>query len=131
MQQYLISLLIFTPLLAAFVGLFLSSGAPKVFKLISVAVSLLQLIWMILILNQYIPSAGGMQFVEKQNWITLNLGSWGILKAEYFVGLDGLNLPLVALTVLIMMIATISSWTIEKNVKGYFILLLILNAAVI
>jgi NADH-quinone oxidoreductase subunit M len=131
MQQYLISLLIFTPLLAAFVGLFLSSGTPKVFKLISVAVSIIQLIGMLLILNQYIPSAGGMQFVEKQNWITLNLGSWGILKAEYFVGLDGLNLPLVALTVLIMMIATISSWTLEKNVKGYFILLLILNAAVI
>jgi NADH-quinone oxidoreductase subunit M len=131
MQHYLISLLIFTPLLAAFVGLFLSSGAAKTFRMLSLIVNILQLICMILIFNRYIPSADGMQFVEKQNWITLNLGSWGILKAEYFVGLDGLNLPLVALTVLILTIATVSSWTLSKNVKGYFILLLILNAAII
>ena len=132
MQQHLISLLIFTPVLAAFVGLFLSSGASKAFRLLSLCASLLQLVYLVIILNQYVPSAvNGMQFVEKHSWITLHLGSWGILKAEYFVGLDGLNLPLVALSVLIMLIATISSWTIEKNVKGYFILLLILNAAII
>src|SRR5688500_19219478 len=42
-----------------------------------------------------------------------------------------LNLPLVALTVAIMLIATIASWNVEKNIKGYFALLLILNAAII
>lgn len=130
MQQYLISLLIFTPLLAAFVGLFISSGASRTFRLLSLGASLLQFVYLVVLLSGYIPS-GGLQFVEKQNWITLHLGSWGVLKAEYFVGLDGLNLPFVALSVVIMLIATVSSWTIEKNVKGYFILLLILNAAII
>ncbi|MBA4058219.1 MAG: oxidoreductase, partial [Marivirga sp.] len=42
-----------------------------------------------------------------------------------------LSLPLVILSVFVMLIATISSWSVEKNIKGYFILLLILNAAII
>jgi NADH-quinone oxidoreductase subunit M len=70
-------------------------------------------------------------FVEQQSWITLDLGTWGTLKATYFVGVDGLSFPLVILSVFIMCIATVSSWTINQNVKGYFVLLLILNAAII
>ncbi|MDZ7649002.1 MAG: NADH-quinone oxidoreductase subunit M [Cytophagales bacterium] len=62
---------------------------------------------------------------------SVELGSWGTLQAEYFVALDGLSLPLVALSVFIMLIATVSSWTIYKNHKGYFLLLLILNAAIL
>jgi NADH-quinone oxidoreductase subunit M len=69
--------------------------------------------------------------IEKQPWITLDLGPWGILKAEYFVAVDGLNFPLVCLSVGVMLIATISSWSVSKKIKGYFVLLLILNAAII
>jgi NADH-quinone oxidoreductase subunit M len=76
-------------------------------------------------------AAAGIQFIEKQSWITLRLGSWGYLKAEYFVGIDGLSFPLVGLSVFVMLIATISSWSIDKNVKGYFLLFLLLNAAII
>ena len=74
---------------------------------------------------------GGLQFVEQQPWITLDLGALGTLQAEYFIGLDGLNFPLVILCVLVQFIATISSWKISKNVKGYFLLLLIMNTAII
>ena len=69
--------------------------------------------------------------MNNKPWITLDLGSWGVLKAEYFLGLDGLSLPLVVLSVFVMLIATVSSWKIVENVKGYFVLLLILNAAII
>lgn len=54
----------------------------------------------------------------------------GVL-AEYFVGMDGLSFAMVTLTILVMLIAGISSWTIDKNVKGYFILLWILNGAIV
>lgn len=130
MQQYLISFLIFTPLLAAFLGLFLPVTNEKSFRILTLVVNVLQLIALFFILRAYIPDQG-VQFVEKQPWITLHLGGWGTLKAEYFVGLDGLSLPLTALAVFVMFIATLSSWTINQNVKGYFILLLILNAAII
>lgn len=130
MQEILLSLLVFTPLLAAIVGLFFPASAIASFRYLTLIVNFLQVFFLIIILGSY-HSSSGLQFVEQQPWITLDLGSWGILKAEYFVGLDGLSLPLVALSVFVMLIATVSSWTIVKNVKGYFILLLILNAAII
>lgn len=130
MQDYLISLLIFIPLLAAFGGLLIPANAEKVFRLLALLVSILQVFILVQILLSY-STGNGMQFMERQNWITLSLGDWGLLKAEYFVGIDGLSLPLVILSVFVLLITTISSWTISKNVKGYFILLLILNTAVI
>jgi NADH-quinone oxidoreductase subunit M len=130
MQQYLISLLIFTPLVAALLGIFIPSKSNAYFKFLTLLVNILQLAFLFLIFSAY-ESNGAIQLIEKQSWITINMGSFGVLKAEYFVGLDGLNLPLVALSVFVLLIATVSSWTIVKNVKGYFLLLLLLNAAVI
>ena len=130
MQEILVSLLLFTPLLAALIGLFFPASTIASFKYLALVVNFLQVFFLLILLGSY-DSNGGLQFVEQQPWITLDLGSWGTLKAEYFVGLDGLSLPLVVLTVFVMLIATLSSWTIVKNAKGYFILLLILNAAII
>jgi NADH-quinone oxidoreductase subunit M len=130
MQQYLISLLIFVPLVAAFAALIIPAARENIFRFLTLGVGLFQIFVFLSAFSVYDP-VQGIQLVEKQPWITLSLGSWGVLKAEYFVAVDGLSLPMVGLTVLIMTIATISSWTITKNVKGYFILLLILNAALI
>ncbi len=43
------------------------------------------------------------------------------------MGIDGLSAPLVLLTALITFIATLSSWNIDKSVKGYFALFLLLD----
>ncbi|HYG19955.1 MAG TPA: NADH-quinone oxidoreductase subunit M, partial [Ohtaekwangia sp.] len=135
MHQYLISLLIFTPLVAAAAALFIPARLKDVFRMLSLIASSIQLVYLVFILIDYASPAGpegeAMRFVEQAKWITLDMGAWGVLQAEYFVGLDGLSLPLVGLSVVVMLIASISSWEIQKNVKGYFILLLILNAAVI
>ena len=90
MQQYFITLLIFIPLLATCLGLFIPSSKTTAFKYLTLVVSVVQL--SLLVLNGFAySSSGDIQFIEKQTWITLQLGSWGVLKAEYFVGLDGLN----------------------------------------
>src|SRR4051812_8493285 len=130
MQEIPLSLLIFTPLLAAFIGLFLPARTPGVFRYLTLSVSVVQLIVVGFILGAYQRDAG-IQFVENQSWITINLGTWGTLKAAYYVGVDGLSLPLVALSVVILLIATISSWQVSRQPKGYFLLLLLLNAAIL
>lgn len=130
MQQYLLSLLIFTPLIAALAALFIPSRSETSFRLVAVIASVLQIVYLTKLLIAY-DTTLTLQFAEQKPWITLNLGMWGILKAEYFLAIDGLNIAFVCLTVGIMLIATLSSWTIQKNIKGYFVLLLILNAAVI
>ena len=47
------------------------------------------------------------------------------------LGIDGFSLPMVILTGLLFLLCVLSSWTIEKNVKSYFALFLMLEASVL
>ncbi|MCZ6601939.1 MAG: NADH-quinone oxidoreductase subunit M [Planctomycetota bacterium] len=62
--------------------------------------------------------------VEYHRWIP----TFGI---HYFMGIDGLSLPLVALTALLGVICLVYSWNIEKATKGYFALFLLLETGLI
>ncbi len=75
-----------------------------------------------------INSQAGMQFLEKASWIDIKSVAWfGRIHIEYLLGIDGLSVAMVLLTALISFVAVISSWNIEKSVKGYFALLLLLD----
>ena len=50
---------------------------------------------------------------------------------QYALGVDGISLPLVVLTALVMFLAIVASWKIEKSVRGYLVLLLLLETGVI
>src|SRR6187455_561953 len=50
---------------------------------------------------------------------------------HYFLGLDGISLPLVVLTAFVAMLAMAASWSIEKYVKAYCILYLLLLTGMI
>lgn len=130
-MQHLLTYLIFLPIAAALLAIFIPAENKKTFRIITVGASVLQLSVLVLIAGQTNPEFSSFQLIEKISWFSIDLGSWGIIQAEYFLGLDGMSFSMVVLTVLVMLIATISSWTIEKNVKGYFILLLILNGAIV
>ncbi len=45
---------------------------------------------------------------------------------QYYLGLDGISLGLVLLTGLVSVLACLASWSIDKHVKAYFSLLLLL-----
>jgi len=75
-----------------------------------------------------INSLAGMQFVERATWIDVKSVAWfGRVHIEYLLGIDGLSVAMVLLTALISFVAAISSWNIEKSVKGYFALFLLLD----
>ena len=48
----------------------------------------------------------------------------------YTLGIDGISLPMILLTSLLFFICILSSWTIEKSVKAYFALFLLLQHTV-
>jgi NADH-quinone oxidoreductase subunit M len=50
---------------------------------------------------------------------------------EYFLGVDGISMPLVLLTTLLSFLAMLASWNIEKHVRGYCILFLILETGML
>jgi NADH-quinone oxidoreductase subunit M len=130
MLNHLLTYLIFLPILTALVALLIPKSQQRSFRLIALTVSIIQVLLLSLVVSQYQNDTGVWRLTERIPWFTLELGSWTKLQAEYHIAVDGLSLPLIALTVIVMLIATISSWTIDKNVKGYFILLLILNSAI-
>jgi len=137
MINYLLSLLIFLPLLAAVVMLFIPSERASWFKWLALGITGLQLMLaMILWLafdGTFVPSSwdNAFQFVERVPWIRMRVDGLGVLNVDYFVGVDGISAPLVVLSALILVIGVISSWKLTKKVKGYFILYLILGSSVV
>ncbi len=78
-----------------------------------------------LLLMSYNHGIGGMQFIEDHNWIP-------IIGARYQMGADGVAVLLIVLTTLLGAIASLSSWKyIEKREKEYYVLLLLLQTAVV
>jgi NADH-quinone oxidoreductase subunit M len=105
------------------------------FRYLTVLFTGLQVVIAILIYLGYNSALGGintqagMQFVEKAKWIEISGLPWfGKVQIDYFVGIDGLSIPMVLLTSIICFVATFASFNIEKSVKGYFAMFLLLDA---
>jgi NADH-quinone oxidoreductase subunit M len=50
---------------------------------------------------------------------------------DYYIGIDGISLPLILLTTVLSFLAMIASWNIEKHVRGYCALFLLLETGMI
>jgi NADH-quinone oxidoreductase subunit M len=78
-----------------------------------------------LALLKYDSALGGMQFLEDHQWVP-------VIGARYQMGADGVAVLLIVLTTLLGVIAALSSWKfIEKREKEYYVLLLLLQTAVV
>lgn len=130
----ILSLITFLPVLGMILILFIPKEQPKTVKYLSLAITSIQVVLAIILLANYNYNLAGVyeeksfQFIEKFRWIHITGISWlGTVKVDYFLGIDGISMPMVILTAIVSFIATISSWTIEKSVKGYFALFLLLD----
>ena len=93
-------------------------------KLGAAAVTLADLALALCLWARFDTTSTGVQFAEKQLWVPgLNI--------HYFLGIDGLSLPMVLLTTLLGFLAVLISWNIEHRVKLYFAVLLILETGIL
>ena len=76
----------------------------------------------------YDRDAGGYQFVDSTVWFDSSLTDFTL---NYAVGVDGLSLPLIALTAFLSLVAILISWRVELWPKEYFIWLLILETSLL
>ncbi len=137
----MLSLIVFLPIIAGLIILAVPASQKQIIRIVSLLAAIAQGVIAVLLWRQYDPTlagiiagpggslAGSFQYVERVPWISLNLGSFGPLTIEYFVGVDGLSITMVILTALISIIGVLSSWPIQKQVKGYFILFNLLSTA--
>lgn len=130
MPEYLLSLLIFLPLLGAVVSALWPSAQTAQLRWIALGTLLVQALITVLTLFHFDKQYPGYQMSESVDWITLSLGSWGTVSIDYALGVDGISIGLVALSVIVLLVGVISSWNITKRPKAYFTLYLILSASI-
>ncbi len=120
-----LSLLILIPVLGAVLVAFMPRQREDLAKMVALAVSVVALLVSLPLYFGFDNSVTGYQFEEFYAWIPAsNIG--------YHVGIDGISLFLIILTTFLTFISVLSSWTaISEQVKEYFALLLLLEAAVI
>ncbi len=63
-------------------------------------------------------------YVARRPWI-------GRFNIDYFLGVDGISMPLLVLTTALSFLALIASWKIERYVKGYLMLFLLLETGMV
>src|SRR5271166_5557889 len=129
MQNHILSIILFTPLLGALVLLFVPKENKSAVRWIAnffslggflISLPLVPMFWA----QRFEP---GFKFIEgtPNNWIP-SIG------AGYVLGIDGISFLLIMLTTLLGWVSILSSWTaIENRVKEYYIWFLILQTGML
>ncbi|MCI0588820.1 MAG: NADH-quinone oxidoreductase subunit M [Planctomycetes bacterium] len=116
--------IVFLPALGMAAVMLLPSASKRAIRGVAVLVTVLAFA-----LNLYVYVAkfdrwsGAMQLVTEANWIPA-------FDIFYRVGVDGISLPLLLLNTLLFALAVPASFGIERGVKGYFALFLLLETGV-
>jgi len=127
MNSWILSLLIFLPVAGA-IGMLIASVSigkkdKNIYKIIALATTGLQLLFSIFLYMNFDPklSVVDSPFTVQMDWISN-------FNIQYYIGVDGLSMPMVLLTALLSFLCIGISWNINKNVFGYFALFLLLDA---
>lgn len=129
-MTHLLSILIFLPIVGALLVALLPGERPSLFRWIALAITFTEVVLSVLAYTYCVPANPAYQLLEQADWITLPLGSLGVASIDYLVGIDGISLPLVLLSAVVMLVGVISSWTITQRTRAYFSLYLLLTGTI-
>ena len=122
MPTNVLTWMIFLPLIGAIVVLCLPRNAANLIRGTATFFTIPPLVMAVWLFQNFDRTTNEMQFVTKIPWIP----SFNI---QYFIGVDGISITMVLLTALLSFICIIASFGIEKAMKAYFALFLVLDAA--
>ncbi len=123
MQFPFLSVIVFTPITAGLLLLLLPGERKREIRWLALAAASLAMGLSLWVYFAYDRQAGGYQFVEQVPWVQL-------LGISYHVGVDGMNLPLVLLTGVVMFTGVLISWNIDDRPREFFAFLFILATGV-
>src|SRR5499425_1451065 len=119
-MEHVLSYMTFIPLAGMVVVLLLPSNSHNLIRWVAAAFTVPPLLMAIWLVAHFDTSQAGFQFKEQWAWIPA-------YNIQYFVGVDGVSISMVLLTALLCFLCIFASWGIEKAVKGYFALFLLLD----
>ena len=119
----------FLPIIGAAVMLLIPKDREQLHKLIALATTVAVAVFGLLLLIQFIDNDnyGALNFVVDKGWID-------VIDSRYIMGVDGISLPLMLLTMLIVPLCVIYSWNHfpePHNPKAFLMLILILETGMI
>lgn len=125
MKTYLLSIVIFLPLIGSLFLLFIKKEKLTLLKYSALFISTLTFILSLILYFQFRENEIGFQFVTKFSWIkSLNI--------SYHIGIDGVSLLLILLTTFLTPLTILSSWeSIKNNVKEFLFFFLVLETGMI
>lgn len=117
----ILTLLTLTPLFGGLVALGVQSQSQRAARALAlgttcVALGLAALLWM-----KFDHAQAGLQFVEVRDWIPA-------IGVQYHLGVDGLGLPMLMLSALLVPMALLLAWRMSDRPGIYFALLLLLQS---
>lgn len=125
-MHHLLNLLIWLPIIGGiFVFLTGDDKNPNLSRYLSLFVVLLSLVLCVPLMTGFDIHLDAMQFVEDIPWLP-------VLGIHYNLGIDGLSLLLIVLSVFTNLIVVLATWTnIEKRVAQYFAAFLIMQGLLV
>lgn len=125
MQFPLLSIIIFLPLAAGIAILLMPAGRRDWIRWTALGASLLTLALTIGLYFGYDIAAGGYQFVEgPYPWLPA-------LGISYFLGVDGISMPMMLLGALVVAFGVMVSWNVSDRPREFFAFLMILGTSVL
>lgn len=119
----LLSILIFFPLIGAFVIFFLKREIH--IKLVALITTLVNFLWGVFLLYHFDKNKGEFQFIEDYVWIET-------LGISYKIGVDGVSVLFVVLSLIISIFCVLCSWNaIKERVRDFYALILITETIMI
>src|SRR5436190_15088726 len=119
-MEHVLSYMTFIPLAGAVVVLLLPGKSHNLIRWVAAVFTAPPLVMAMWLFANFDPAKTGFQFREEVAWIPA-------YNIKYFVGIDGLSISMVLLTALLCFLCIFASWGIDKAVKGYFALFLLLD----
>jgi NADH-quinone oxidoreductase subunit M len=100
----------------------------RLVKVLALAFSLVTMVWVIVMATRFNTSGPDFQLTEQYSWIP----QFGV---HYALGVDGIALVLIGMTVVLMPVVVLASWhdadTAKRSAKTYFALMLALETMMI
>lgn len=119
----ILTVTVFLPVIGALLILFIRNAGAV--RWTSLLVTVGALIAAFPLLGAFDKTTHLMQFAERHEWIP----AWGI---NYFVGIDGISVLFIFLTLLLSILSVLVSWkAIKTNVKGFYIAILTMEAGML
>jgi len=119
-----LSIIIFLPVVGAVIIAFLPGNRPRAIRMVAAGFTLVALAISLGLFLWFDRSSSAVQFREQVAWIPA-------INAQYYMGVDGLSMPMVLLTTLLGFLAVLVSWKVQLRPKEYFISLLILETGIL